>query len=63
MLELEEYFKQNEMKVDPIKSDGRYRGWVKEEICIRYGIAGDPDKAWNENGGGKFTFKITKAGM
>ncbi|QDZ20145.1 Myb-like domain-containing protein [Chloropicon primus] len=61
LLELEEYFKEHGMEVDPIRSDGHFTGWVNEEVCERYGIAGDPDRAWNENGGGQFSFKIKKS--
>lgn len=61
LLTLEEYYNQNDIKTKPIQSDGTYKGWVKEEVCVRYGVAGDPDKAWEENGGGAFSFKISKA--
>eukprot|EP00873_Tetraselmis_striata_P014138 jgi/Tetstr1/434402/TSEL_023502.t1 len=43
-----------------IETDGRFRGWVSPEVCAEYGIAESAEAAWEENGGGKFTFKIDK---
>jgi hypothetical protein len=43
-------------------ADGRFRGWVAPAVCERYGIAEDPDAAWEAGGGGKFSFKIDKKG-
>lgn len=43
-------------------ADGRFRGWVSPAVCERYGIAGDPDAAWEAGGGGQFSFKIDKSG-
>ena len=56
-----EFFEGQGLPLEPAsESDGKFYGWVEEETCLRYGIAGDPDTAWNKNGGGKFTFKIKK---
>jgi len=57
-----EFFEGQGLPLEPaFESDGKFYGWVEEETCLRYGIAGDPDTAWNKNGGGKFTFKIKKS--
>ena len=62
LLTVEEYFKERNESIDPIVTDGMYRGWVSDEVCERFGIAGDPEKAWMENGGGAFNYKIRKSG-
>lgn len=36
--------------------------WVCPAICQQYGIADCAASAWNESGGGKFSFKIGKSG-
>lgn len=36
--------------------------WVDPAICRQYGIADCASDAWNQNGGGKFSFKIDKSG-
>ena len=36
--------------------------WVDAAICQQYGIASCATDAWNQNGGGKFSFKIDKSG-
>ena len=36
--------------------------WVDPAICQQYGIADCASDAWNQNGGGKFSFKIDKSG-
>ena len=41
------------------RMDGHFRGWVEEKTRVALGIAPDPSSAWNNNGGGKFTFKPT----
>ena len=38
------------------------RRWVDPEVCTQYGIAATADEAWEANGGGKFSFKIDRAG-
>jgi hypothetical protein len=35
--------------------------WVDPEVCEQYGIAGTADEAWEQNGGGKFSFKIDRS--
>ena len=62
LLTVEEYFKERNVGIDPIVTDGMYRGWVSDEVCERFGIAGDPERAWMENGGGAFNYKIRKSG-
>ncbi|KAK9845913.1 hypothetical protein WJX81_005815 [Elliptochloris bilobata] len=64
LMELEEYFRWRGMDVSrAIRVDGRYRGWVDPEVCTQYGIAGTADEAWEQNGGGKFTFKIDRSAI
>ena len=41
---------------------GPVRRWVDPEVCTQYGIAATADEAWEANGGGKFSFKIDRAG-
>ncbi|GAB4817289.1 hypothetical protein N2152v2_004335 [Parachlorella kessleri] len=61
LLELEEYFALVGKDVSStLVVDGHYHGWVSPAVCERYGIAGDPDEAWEAGGGGKFSFKIDK---
>ncbi|KAL4438240.1 hypothetical protein ABPG77_010601 [Micractinium sp. CCAP 211/92] len=43
-----------------VHTDGCYRGWVSPAVCERYGIPPDAGAAWEEGGGGKFSFKIDK---
>ncbi|KAK4537620.1 hypothetical protein CDCA_CDCA13G3645 [Cyanidium caldarium] len=37
--------------------DGHFRGWVKPEVCARWGIAGNARDAWEQNGGGRFSIR------
>ena len=62
LLTCDEYYAVRGMDATPVRSEGFFTGWVNDEVRARYGIADDPDKAWNENGGGQFTFKISKKG-
>lgn len=39
------------------------RRWVDPEVCTQYSIAATADEAWEANGGGKFSFKIDRAGV
>jgi hypothetical protein len=36
------------------------QGWVNPEVCKEFGIAASAHAAWEQNGGGKFSFKIDK---
>mmetsp|Transcript_2890 Transcript_2890/g.7014 ORF Transcript_2890/g.7014 Transcript_2890/m.7014 type:complete len:278 (+) Transcript_2890:40-873(+) len=62
LLDLEEYFKLNDIDIkDAIRTEGQFNGWLSEDIRSRYGIARNATQAWEENGGGKFKYKISKA--
>ena len=36
--------------------------WVHPEVCKQCGIASSADAAWEQGGGGTFSFKIDKKG-
>lgn len=57
---LEKYFTDKKVEVGHTV-DGHFRGWVSKEVCERYGIAGSADEAWEQNGGGKFSFKVDRS--
>ncbi|KAK9808530.1 hypothetical protein WJX73_005273 [Symbiochloris irregularis] len=64
-LSQEDYLKEAGIDTDDntIRSDGHFHGWVCPEICARYGVAGNAAEAWEQNGGGKFTFKIDRSAI
>ncbi|GIL77458.1 hypothetical protein Vretimale_2981 [Volvox reticuliferus] len=43
------------------RSDGQFRGWVKQEVVERLRLASSAAEAWEQCGGGKFQRKINKA--
>ncbi|KAK9828638.1 hypothetical protein WJX72_001241 [[Myrmecia] bisecta] len=63
LLELEEFFKWKGQEVEGFQVDGHYHGWVNPAICEKYALAANSEQAWEQNGGGKFTFKIDKSAI
>lgn len=53
----EEYFTLKKIKPKFIQEHGAFSGWVEDKIKSKIGIANDKESAWEQNGGGKFTFK------
>ncbi|GIL64773.1 hypothetical protein Vafri_18650 [Volvox africanus] len=59
----EEYLKSKGLSLPDgwFRSNGRFRGWVKQEVVERLGLAASAGEAWEQCGGGKFQRKINKA--
>lgn len=56
MMTMEEYCKHHNFEPQ-VKTTGHFEGWVKEEVRLRLGIAPSAEEAWENNGGGTFSFK------
>lgn len=64
LLDLEDFFWLEGKDVSTaIRVDGEYRGWVSQRVADAYDIPGDAQLAWEQGGGGKFTFKIDKSAV
>lgn len=64
LMGLEEYFALvGKDLTAAIKVDGEYRGWVSQRVAETYGIPGDAQLAWEQGGGGKFSYKNDKSAL
>ncbi|KAJ1968909.1 hypothetical protein H4R35_006293, partial [Dimargaris xerosporica] len=52
----EEYFA-SDILAKAIYVDGQFRGWLSEDLMIRYGFESNAKDAWEKHGGGKFSFR------
>jgi hypothetical protein len=57
LMTLSEYYEKNGIVPGPLM-DGHFKGWVKEETCVRLGMARNAADAWEANGGGSFSRKL-----
>ena len=60
MFTCEEYFAtQPEIVEQAIRVDGHYHGWISQRVMETYGLASSAAEAWESNGGGKYSFKLS----
>lgn len=63
LLSMAEYFALQRKDGDPEPFVVQpYSGWVSEEVQREYNLAGDAESAWEQNGGGKFSFRDPTGG-
>ncbi|KAI8327069.1 hypothetical protein EDC96DRAFT_532933 [Choanephora cucurbitarum] len=55
LLTADEYFPED-IKAKAIRVDGHFKGWVNPEIMEKYGLASSATEAWEENGGGTYSY-------
>ncbi|CAO3611836.1 unnamed protein product [Mucor hiemalis] len=56
LLTAEEYFNDEEIKKNAIKTDGHFTGWVKPEVMQRHGLESSASEAWEKHGGGTYSY-------
>ncbi|KAF7727790.1 hypothetical protein EC973_007021 [Apophysomyces ossiformis] len=56
LLKADEYFDEA-IRQKAIRTDGNFRGWINPELIEKHQFALSAAEAWEQNGGGKFSYK------